>query len=50
VFGVVLLATLLGHTSWQMNILSSADLVFAVLFISILRHAGAYVVMMPETH
>ena len=40
VFGVVVVATLLGHTSWQMNILSSADLVFAVLFMAVLRSDG----------
>ena len=40
VFGVVVVATLLGHTSWQMNILSSADLVFAVLFMAVLRRDG----------
>jgi hypothetical protein len=40
VVAVVLLATLQGHTSWQMNIVSSADLVFAVLFIAVLRRAG----------
>ena len=37
VFGVVLISTLLGHVSWQMNLLSSADLIFAVLFIIALR-------------
>ena len=40
VVGVVLLATLLGDISWQMNILSGADLVFAVLFIAVLRSDG----------
>ena len=41
VFSVVLISTLLGHISWQMNLLSGADLVFAVLFIMAIReHDG----------
>jgi hypothetical protein len=38
VFGVVLMSTLLGQISWQMNIVSSVDLVFAVLFILAIRN------------
>jgi hypothetical protein len=37
VFGVVLISTWLGHISWQMNILSGADLIFAALFIIAIR-------------
>jgi hypothetical protein len=37
VVATVLVATLLGDVSWQMNILSSADLVFAGFFIVALR-------------
>lgn len=37
VFAVVLISTVLGHVSWQMNLLSSADLVFAGLFIIAIR-------------
>ena len=33
VVGVVLISTLLGHISWQMNLLSGPDLIFAMLFI-----------------
>lgn len=39
VFGVVLMSTVLGHVSWQMNLLSGADLIFAVLFIIAVREA-----------
>ena len=37
VFAVVLVSTLLGHISWQMNLISGVDLVFAALFIKAIR-------------
>ena len=43
VFGVVLISSLLGHISWQMNLLSSVDLVFAVLFtMAIGKYGGLF--------
>ena len=37
VFVVVLISTVLGHISWQMNLLSGVDLIFAALFIMAIR-------------